>query len=85
MYFIEDCTLEQDQLMLDKHKPTSTVEEVPLYAYPDNTRGNKNQDENPVKIDDHGVDTTRYLCNELDGPEGKITFVELPNIFDRGA
>jgi hypothetical protein len=59
------------------------VEEIPHYAYPSKARKGKNVDENPIKIDDHGVDTDRYMCMYLDEPLQAITEITIPNLFAR--
>lgn len=46
-------------------RPTCTAEEVPGYVYPSDP-SNKPVKEAPVKVDDHGCDTLRYLVMEVD-------------------
>lgn len=46
-------------------RPCCTAEEVPGYVYPEDTAG-KPVKEAPVKVDDHGCDTTRYLVMQVD-------------------
>lgn len=59
MVFIRDAVVSRDQDLVDAKKPASTVEEFPSYVW-DIRDGGKTKDE-PVKVDDHGQDTTRYL------------------------
>ncbi len=55
-----------DQDLADARKPTQTEEEFESYVW--NTNGGQARGEQPVKEDDHGMDTTRYLCATLDDP-----------------
>jgi phage terminase large subunit len=82
MYF-RDVLVERDGEMVDKRKPTCTVEEFPHYAYPSRVRKGRNVDENPIKQDDHGMDADRYMCMYLDEPGGQITHINIPNPFGR--
>lgn len=64
MYLMRDTLIHtRDQELLDAKKPTCTAEEIPGYVW-DEGKG-KNPKEVPVKEDDHGCDTARYLCAEL--------------------
>lgn len=47
---------------------TNLLEEITTYRYPDlkpNQAGTKNEDENPVKVDDHALDALRYMIVDL--------------------
>jgi phage terminase large subunit len=83
LFYFRNALVETDPEMVDKRKPTCTVEEIPHYAYPSKARKGKNVDENPIKIDDHGVDTDRYMCMYLDEPLQAITEITIPNLFAR--
>ena len=63
-YFMRDALVERDQRQADKLLPTSTIEEYPAYVWKTNPDG-RQQDE-PVKRDDDGVDTDRYMTSWLD-------------------
>lgn len=58
-------TVHRDQDLVDAMKPTSTVEEIPGYVWADVKRK-----EEPVKTEDDGCDTMRYVVMELDRPSG---------------
>lgn len=58
MHF-EDALVERDQELARRKKPTCTIEEVEGYVWKQSASGIK---EEPVKEDDHGCDTDRYLC-----------------------
>ena len=55
-----------DKLLLEAGKPTSTEEEVATYRWHSDATGRANKEE-PVKEDDHGMDTMRYMVMRLDG------------------
>lgn len=57
--FMRDAVVSRDQDLVDVKKPASTVEEFPSYVW-DIRDGGKSKDE-PVKLDDHGMDTCRYM------------------------
>ncbi len=66
IYFVRGALVEQDPLLLADKKPTCTEEEIPGYAWKKYDYGKPNKEE-PVKLNDHGCDTTRYLVYKLDG------------------
>lgn len=57
--FLRDAVVSRDQDLVDVKKPASTLEEFPSYIW-DIRDGGKTKDE-PVKLDDHGMDCARYL------------------------
>jgi len=83
IYYFRDCTVERDPLLLEKHLPTSTVDELPEYAYTGTNKKNRNLDELPIGINDHGCDTTRYAVMYLDEPRGKASYITIPNLYGR--
>lgn len=62
MYFLRDSVVEIDQRLADKKKPTSTLTEIDNYIWATSTVTGKNEKEEPVKEDDHGMDTIRYAA-----------------------
>jgi hypothetical protein len=60
MYLCRDAVVHIDQALVDAGKPTSTVQEVLGYVWADGTK------EEPLKKDDHGMDTTRYVTVDED-------------------
>lgn len=64
-FIVSDALVEVDQGLKDEYKPTCTEQEFPGYVYPQKKDG-RNADENPVKVDDHGMDCVRYLVMEVD-------------------
>ncbi len=59
IYFLRDALVERDPALVEAKKPTCTVEEIQGYQYP-KQKGDKNVKEEPVKLNDHGMDAMRY-------------------------
>lgn len=66
LFFVPDCTIEIDPVLKAARRPTSTETEFPGYVWPE-TKALRAADEKPVKSDDHGMDTVRYMVMHLDG------------------
>lgn len=68
IYFLRDAVVERDQELADKNYPTSTLEELPGYCWPDDvkTKQASSSREAPVKENDHGMDAMRYRMMEAD-------------------
>ena len=60
LYFMRDSLLEIDYDLKDFGKPYKTEDEFEGYEW-----DNKIKKEQPKKVDDHGMDCTRYLCNHI--------------------
>lgn len=60
IYHVRGGVIEEDLDLKDKKLPTCTYEEIPSYVW-----SNKKQD-TPVKENDHGVDTERYVVCYVD-------------------
>lgn len=65
MFVVRDAVVQRDETLKAAGKPCSTQEEFPGYVWPKDVSG-KAVKEAPVKENDHGMDTTRYLVAELD-------------------
>ncbi len=65
-----DALVEKDQELLDRKKPTCTIDEIAGYVWDRGTTvaqaAGKPPKEMPVKADDHGMDALRYMVAELD-------------------
>jgi len=61
MYFLRDSVWDVDEELVDAMKPYSTEQEFDAYEWADSRK----RDE-PKKVDDHGMDCTRYLSVHLD-------------------
>lgn len=74
MFLFSDSLVERDESLVEAKKPVCTDEEFDSYSWPKGSDG-KTMKEAPVKVDDHGMDTTRYLCQYLiKGGSGKAKF-----------
>lgn len=65
LYFVRGALVEADPLLESEKKPTCTEEEIPGYAWKKYDDGKPNKEE-PVKLNDHGCDTTRYMVMDVD-------------------
>jgi phage terminase large subunit len=65
IHVLRGALVETDKELAAAKKPTSTVEEISGYVWPDEGK-NPDKRENPVKEDDHGMDAMRYMVAELD-------------------
>lgn len=70
IYLCQDAVVERDKDLLDRKKPSSTLEEVVGYIWDRGTTtaqaAGKPPKEHPVKEDDHGMDAMRYMIAERD-------------------
>lgn len=64
LYFVRDAVVERDQELVGAKRPASTVEEVTGYVW--DTGGGKAVKEQPLKVDDHGMDALRYVVAARD-------------------
>lgn len=62
IYFLRDVLVEEDPYLANEGLPTCTEDEIQAYRYPKGTNA-KNPKEEPVKRDDHGMDTLRYVMH----------------------
>lgn len=69
LFFLRDSLVEVDEELLDAKKPICTEDEFEGYVW-DTTGaqrpGAQRRGDQPVKRDDHGMDTTRYLVAFVD-------------------
>jgi hypothetical protein len=63
LFILRSALVEVDEDLLDAKKPTCTREEIAAYSWKD-----KSKKEEPVKEDDHGMDTMRYAVMAIDTP-----------------
>lgn len=68
LYVVDRCRVEVDSEMLARGLPTSTEEEFPTYVWPKGADG-KPLKEEPVGVNDHGMDATRYAVMWADRRE----------------
>jgi len=76
IFFVRDALVEPDPLLEAEKKPLCTIDEIPGYAWAKTPDGKPNK-EQPVKLNDHGCDPTRYIVYYLDG-RGSSESVAIP-------
>jgi phage terminase large subunit len=64
-YLMRDALVERDENLAHKLYPVCTEQEYPAYAWKVEAVSGRTLDE-PVKRDDHGMDTDRYFSMHLD-------------------
>lgn len=69
VFIMKNALVELDDALDDANKPTSTVQEFPLYVWPKGVDG-KPLKEMPVDDNNHGMDTARYMVMHLDAETG---------------
>jgi len=79
IYFLRDSLVEVDESLRTDHKPTCTEEEFPSYVWPKGKDGQPEKEE-PVKENDHGQDSMRYMVMKLDGG-GDADVADLASIY----
>src|SRR5260221_10825420 len=66
-----DALVERDQELARQKKPTCTIEEPESYVCAETTSGIK---EEPMKENDHGMDTDRYMTARFDLEPSGVTY-----------
>lgn len=66
--FYAAASQSRDPALVEAKRPVSTREEFDSYHWPPGVTG-KEAKEEPVKDDDHGLDTVRYITAALDWPQ----------------
>lgn len=77
MFFFRDALVEIDDSLDQARKPLNTEQEFPGYVWQKDTSGRPVKEE-PVKVDDHGVDATRYAVMYVDSGPMAVTGRENP-------
>jgi phage terminase large subunit len=72
LYVVRTARVQMDQSLKDAGRPTSTLEEIPGYVW-----NNAKKKEEPIKVDDHGVDAMRYLVMQFDDPQAEADKAEM--------
>lgn len=65
LFLLKGALVEADQALVQAHKPFCTEQEFTVYAWQKMADGKPNKEE-PQKINDHGMDATRYAVTYLD-------------------
>jgi len=71
IFFMEGATVEIDRVLVEANRPTSTIQEIASYSYPEGVDGKPNK-EQPIKDNDHGMDAMRYAIVTLDRARKKF-------------
>jgi len=66
LYFVRNALVRVDELLEAAKKPFCTEQEITGYAWRKYDDGKPNKEE-PVKINDHGMDSMRYIVMYVDG------------------
>lgn len=69
LFLMRDSLVERDSALEAAYKPLCTEDEFPAYVWAKTADGKPNK-EVPLKLNDHGMDTTRYAVMYLDGGGG---------------
>lgn len=75
LFILRDSTVERDTDLADAGKPACTAEEVLSYVWDRKGIRDPKIQEEPVKEDDHGMDTMRYLVMDRDRGAGTLRFI----------
>lgn len=65
LMLMQNTVSERDERLIEARKPISTEQEFEGYVWPSDASGKPNK-EAPVKEDDHGMDTMRYVVAYVD-------------------
>jgi len=65
LFLMRDALVGRDIELYEAGKPASTLDEMPGYMWQKTTDGKPNK-EQPLKIDDHGMDALRYMVAQMD-------------------
>lgn len=71
LFVLRDSLVERDEALSDRHKPVCTEQEFDSYQWQEMKDGRPVKEE-PLKIDDHGMDGTRYGVMYDDNPRGEV-------------
>jgi len=66
IFLMVDSLIEEDLALKESYRPTCTHDEFPSYVWMQPSDGRAAKEE-PVKVNDHGMDALRYAAMYLDG------------------
>lgn len=69
LFVVRGCTVERDEELAAKRKPTCTAQEFEAYSWAKTPDGKPNKEE-PLDLDNHGMDAMRYAVMHEDGGGG---------------
>jgi PBSX family phage terminase large subunit len=70
LFLMRGALVERDESLEEQHKPSWAAEEIEGYVYPKGQDGKPIKEE-PVKVDDHSMDTMRYAVAYVDDVGGE--------------
>jgi phage terminase large subunit len=76
LFVLQDALVRTDPRLVERKRPTCTVEEFPAYVWP-KARDGALVKEQPVKDNDHGLDALRYGVMYLDSKRPAIFLPQL--------
>jgi len=80
LFLMRDARIDPDEALRDAKAPTCTEEEIDGYIYATGIDG-KPRKEEPVKLNDHGLDAMRYAVAYADGlPTGPLEWAGSPTV-----
>lgn len=80
LFILRDSLVARDEAFAARKKPVCTEQEIPGYVWVKGMDG-KPLKEDPVKLDDHGMDAMRYLVAYLDNVGGSRAMEIGPKIY----
>lgn len=74
LFFFRNCIVNKDPMLINEKKPTCTEEEIDSYIWDEvkNTRLGDKLLEQPKKVNDHGLDSMRYVVRHVDGKRNNV-------------
>ncbi|MCP4099158.1 MAG: terminase [Planctomycetaceae bacterium] len=71
LFIFRDALVEMDTSLESAKKPSCTADEIDGYVWPKTADGRAVK-EQPVKVNDHGLDTLRYAVQHVDNDAGPL-------------
>jgi PBSX family phage terminase large subunit len=81
LFVMRDCLVEVDNELVEAKKPICTAQEFDGYVWAKETAGRAAKEE-PIKLNDHGMDPMRYAVSYVDAIEGSRTLTIGGDPFD---
>jgi PBSX family phage terminase large subunit len=73
LFILRGSLVDEDSLLVEAKKPMSIADEFEGYAW-EKAKEGKAEKENPLKVDDHSMDTMRYAAMYLENPVIVLSF-----------
>ncbi len=82
LFILADACAERDELLVEAHLPTCTMQEIPGYVYRKSEAGKRVKEEPEPGTPDHGCDTCRYAVMSLERTDYAPYPAEVPLAVD---